>query len=82
MITCPFCKSPRIITARHDSDWGGGNSVNAVNETEVYAEGDLTEEGDVYSFGDINIFVCLGCDYVWQRYGSFIPPTPTPAPLD
>jgi hypothetical protein len=73
MVNCPFCNSPRIISARHDSDWGDGNSIGTVNSDEVYAEGDLTEEGDVYSFGDINILVCLGCDYTWQRYGSFRP---------
>ena len=79
MVNCPFCNSPRIISARHDSDWGGGNSIGTVNPDEVYAEGDLTEEGDVYSFGDIDILVCLGCDYTWQRYGNF---RPTPRALD
>lgn len=73
MVNCPFCNSPRIISARHDSDWGGGNSIGVVNKIEVYAEGDLTEDGDVYSFGDIDILVCLGCDYTWQRYGNFRP---------
>ena len=73
MVNCPCCNSPRIISARHDSDWGGGNSIGTVNQIEVYAEGDLTEEGDVYSFGDIDILVCLGCDYTWQRYGNFRP---------
>ena len=73
MVICPFCNSPRIISARHDSDWGGGNDIGAVNPDEVYAEGDLTEEGDVYSFGDIDILVCFGCDYTWQRYGNFRP---------
>ena len=73
MVNCPFCNSPRIISARHDSDWGGGNTIGTVNQIEVYAEGDLTEDGDVYSFGDIDILVCLGCDYTWQRYGNFRP---------
>lgn len=74
MIKCPFCESPRIISARHDSDWGGGNAIGTVNPVEVYAEGDLGDV-DVYSFGDIDILVCLGCDYTWQRYGNFKPPT-------
>ena len=79
MVNCPFCNSTRIISARHDSDWSGGNTIGTVNPDEVYAEGDLTEEGDVYSFGDIDILVCLGCDYTWQRHGSF---RPTPRALD
>jgi hypothetical protein len=75
MVNCPFCNSTRIISARHDSDWGGGSSINAVNNTDAYAEGDLSPSGDVENFGDIDILVCLGCDYTWQRYGSFRPAT-------
>jgi hypothetical protein len=67
---CPNCESERIISARHDSDWGGGNSLNAVNNEKCYNEGDLDEEGDVYAFGDINIYACLACDYTWQRHGK------------
>jgi hypothetical protein len=65
---CPLCDSPRIISARHDNDWGGENLVGAINSTDKYIEGDLDENGDVWPFGDIDIRVCLACDFTWQRY--------------
>lgn len=65
---CPVCKSKRIISARHDCDWGGGNSLGAVNPKEHYNEYDLDENEDVENFGDIDIRVCLECDFTWQRY--------------
>ena len=70
-VLCTHCGSPRVISARHDSDWGGGNSLGTVNQVDMYEEGDLDENGDVYAFGDIDILVCLACDYTWQRYGKF-----------
>ncbi len=73
MVNCPFCNSPRIISARHDSDWNGGSRISTVNADDVYSDGDLDKYGDVVNFGDIDILVCLGCDYTWQRYGSFRP---------
>ena len=71
MTTCPACKSKRIISARHDSDWNGGSRIDAVNSEEHYNDEDLFSDGDVMNFGDIDILVCLACDYTWQRYGSF-----------
>ena len=68
MELCPVCKSKRIISARHDCDWGGGNSLGAVNPKEHYNEYDLDENEDVENFGDIDIRVCLECDFTWQRY--------------
>lgn len=65
---CPLCNSPRIISARHDNDWGGENSVGSVNSTDKYTDGDLDENGDVENFGDIDIRVCLACNFTWQRY--------------
>jgi hypothetical protein len=71
MIICPFCDSTRIISARHDQDWSGGNRVSTVNPDTAYHQDDVDENGDVIAFGDIDIFVCLSCDYTWQRHGSF-----------
>ena len=68
-LSCPVCNSPRIIYVRHDSDWGGGNSITVVNSKESYEDGDLSDEGEVVNFGDVNIFVCLACDFTWQRWG-------------
>jgi hypothetical protein len=65
---CPICESLRIISARHDSDWGGGNSTSYVNQISDYADGDLSDNGDVEGFGDIDILVCLACDFTWQKY--------------
>jgi hypothetical protein len=75
MTTCPACKSESIISARHDSDWSGGSRIDAVNSEECYNDEDLFSDGDVMGFGDIDILVCLACDYTWQRYGSFKFPT-------
>ena len=65
---CPLCDSSRIISARHDNDWGGENSVGSVNSNDKYLEGDLDENGDVETFGDIDIRVCIACGFTWQRY--------------
>ena len=77
MVDCPYCKSKRIISARHDSDWGGGSRIKPVNSTDVYTLEDLDENGDVYGdvygYGDIDILVCLACEYTWLRHGSFRP---------
>ena len=65
---CSICKSPRIISARHDSDWGGGNRLGTVNSLDSYADYDVNNDGDVVGFGDIDIYVCLACQFTWQRY--------------
>lgn len=69
---CPACESLRIIHVRHDVDWGGGHDLSPINQPEDYLAWDLSEEGEVTGFGDIDLYACLACDYVWQRYGSFV----------
>lgn len=29
---CPFCGSDKVYLARHDSDWGSGNSFTPMND--------------------------------------------------
>jgi hypothetical protein len=61
---CPLCNSKRIISQRHDTDWGGGNNTNWVNQDECYQPGDQDAGGDIY------IYVCIECDFTWPVWGS------------
>jgi len=70
IVKCPVCESPRIISVRHDGDWGGKNLALPVNKVELYSEGDLDENG-YPPYGDIKIFECLNCGYVWKKDGIF-----------
>ena len=65
LVVCPICGSPQIISMRHDSDWGSGNSCSLVNPGECY-EAEYTT-GDIG--GDIDIYVCLKCNFTWRRFG-------------
>jgi len=67
---CPICGSKRIIHARHDSDWGGGNSCNLANSDDCYTEDDLRDEENEQIYGDIDIFVCKDCNCIWDRYDN------------
>lgn len=67
-VLCPVCNSPRIISARHDQDWGGGNSMATVNDDIFYTDFDIDSDGNIAECGDINIFICLACGFAWQRY--------------
>ena len=65
---CPICGSKRVIHARHDSDWGGGNSCNLANPDDCYTEDDLRDEKNEQIYGDIDIYVCKECNCIWDRY--------------
>lgn len=60
---CPFCGSKAIYQVRHDSDWGGGNSFRALNESNYYPYPDQVEETNL----DINTNFCEGC----YSFGDF-----------
>lgn len=68
---CPNCKSPQIVTVRHDTDWGSGHDIEMVNPETHYDQGGI-------SFGDINLLSCLVCGYTWQKYFD---PNPIPSLL-
>ena len=61
---CPFCGSTRILSQRHDTDWGGGHDTNCVNPDHCYSQGDQD------AGGDIDIFVCIACDFIWGRWSD------------
>ena len=67
---CPICGSKRIIHARHDSDWGGGNSCSLANSNDCYTEDDLRDEKQEQIYGDIDIFVCKNCNCIWDVYDN------------
>lgn len=79
--TCPICGEQFVgrESARTDksscrtklSRWlRKGYSLKAITQ---YFKHNLNDDKEP-SFGDIEIHVCLQCDYIWQRYGSFKPP--------
>ena len=67
---CPICGSKRIIRARHDSDWGEGNSCNLTNSDDCYTEYDLIDEKNEQVYGDIDIYVCKECNCTWDTYDN------------
>ena len=67
---CPICGSKRIIHARHDSDWGGGNSCSLANSNDCYTEDDLRDEKQEQIYGDIDIFICKECNCIWDVYDN------------
>jgi len=67
---CPICGSKRIIHARHDSDWGGGNSCSLANSDDCYTEDDLRDEEQEQIYGDIDIFICKDCNCIWDVYDN------------
>lgn len=56
-LLCPFCSSEEVYIARHDSDWGGGNSFYPLNKP-YYEDLELNLDiktnycKDCQSFGD------------------------------
>jgi hypothetical protein len=65
MIKCPICKSYRILHLRHDQDWDGGNDCDLINSYGFYLKDDLRYEENS---GDINIYQCLDCNFIWDIY--------------
>jgi len=82
-IVCPICDSARIVRVRHDVDWSNGHDVYPVNPADCYQKEEYDEQGRLVSYGDIDenghgsygdidFFACLECDFIWNRYGRDI----------
>ena len=61
IIKCPFCLSSDVYEARHDNDWGGGNSFFPLNgqepEEEINLDIKINYCNTCEEFGDFNLIV-------------------------
>lgn len=54
-VRCPYCGSRAIFRMRRDSDYGGGQYYDAVNDETCY-------EGVGEFIPDVDVYHCKGCD--------------------
>lgn len=65
METCKYCSSKEVVRVRHDSDWGGGNTMYVINDDHDYAESKKFYEHLFrnFEFFDIDTTYCFSCHH-------------------
>ena len=72
METCNKCGSKEVVRVRHDSDWGGGNTMYTINDDHDYDESKkeyeyLFRNNEFYDIDTTYCFSCHGYDVLDKK---------------